>query len=267
MTFRAKKRISDRESHKLVLAMALHGNHLGSLDGNFRNVADVKAHCAQNGIDFAQLTRGARDFSKHIPLYENLIGAQWVAEGVIASKANHITGDQEVVVNGEGIYNESNYWANFEISREDFDSAIESGRWERLLSAVNAGIASVEAFLNHQYMIRFRVAGDCPDLRDSLEKKIKEWPEMLSGRPFDLSGRPWALFCKLKKLRDDDFQHRKSVSTGVDRKQHILCLNDYRRAIPRLLLDLHVHFNVRCPSSIIRYAHYPEIEMAPRRDP
>lgn len=263
MAFRAKKRISEYNAHSMVVAMALHGNHYNDIHGNIRTVSDVKAHYAQNNRDFKRVVMTCRDFSQRVPFYENLIGAQWTTEGVTVSRPSHITGEYELVVNGDGVYNESDYWANFEISKEDFDNAIMSGRWERFLSAVNAGIASIEAFLNHQYMVKLRVAGDDPALRDSLETKIKTWPIKLTGRAFALSSRPWSEFSTLKKLRDDGFQHRKSTSTGVTRKQHLAFLNNYKHAVPRLLFDLHVHFGVRCPSVIIRYSYYPEIELDP----
>jgi len=268
MAFKAKKRISERNAYNMVLAMALYGNHYNDIHGNIRGVANVKDHYAQNGHDFKRIVSACRDFfTQKVPIYENLIGAQWTAEGVTVSRPSHITGEYEPVISGAGVYNESDYWANFEISKEDFDSAITSGRWERFLAAVNAGIAAVEAFLNHQYMVRFRVADDDPILRENLDTKMKTWPTKLTGRAFDLSGRPWLSFSKLKKLRDDGFQHRKSTSTGVPRKEHLLLLNEYKHAVPKLLFDLHVHFGVRCPSAIIRYAFFPEIEMEPRKDP
>jgi hypothetical protein len=266
MAFRAKKRISERNAYNMVLAMALHGNHYNDIHGNIRAVSDVKAHYAQNDRDFKHVVATCRDFSQSVPFYENLIGAQWTAKGVTVSRPSHITGEYEPVVSGDGVYNESDYWANFEISKEDFDSAITSGRWERFLAAVNAGIAAVEAFLNHQYMVRLRVAGDDPALRENLETKMKTWPVKLSGRAFDLSSRSWSAFSKLKKLRDDGFQHRKSTSTGITHQEHLALLNEYKHAVPRLLLDLHIHFGERCPSAIIRYAYHPEIELESRKD-
>ena len=149
MAFKEKKRISERNAYNMVLAMALHGNHYNDIHSNIRAVSDVKAHYAQNSLDIKRVVADCRDFSQSVPLYENLIGAQWTAEGVTVSRPSHVTGEHETVVSGDGVYNESDYWASFEISKEDFDSAITTGRWERFLAAVNAGIAAVEAFLNH----------------------------------------------------------------------------------------------------------------------
>lgn len=264
MAFRPKKRISERNAYNMIMAMAFHGNHYNDIHGNIRAASDVKAHYAQNGREFSRVVAHCRDFTQSVPIYENLIGAQWAAEGVTISRPNHITGEYQDIVSGDGVYNESDYWATFEISKEDFDNAIESGRWERFLSAVNAGIAAVEAFLNHEYMTRLRISGEHPALRENLEVKIKTWPAKLTGSAFDISGRSWASFSKLKKLRDDGFQHRKARSTGMSRKEYVGMLNEYKLAVPRLLFDLHVHFKVRCPSAIIRYAYYPEIELESR---
>ncbi len=81
-----------------------------------------------------------------------------------------------------------------------------------------------------------------------------------------LPGHPWAAFRKLKSLRDEHFQHRKSTSSGIGRNEHLALLNEFKHAIPRLLLQLHIHFGVRCPAAIIRFAYFPEIERAPRTD-
>lgn len=267
MAFRLKKRISEQNARKMILAMAFHGNHYNDTHGHLRTVSDIKAHYAQNGYDFPRVISQCRNFSQRVPVYENLIGAQWTVEGEGAvSRLNHITGEHDLVFSGDGSYSESNYWASFEISREDFDSAIKSGRWERFLTAVNAGIAAIEAFMNQEYMIRLRVPKEDADLRKDLETKMKTWPARLTGNAFDLSGRSWASFSKLKNLRDNDFQHSKAVTTGMSRKEHVGLLNEYKQAVPRLLFDLHVHFGVRCPSEIIRYAYYPEIEMESRAD-
>lgn len=263
MAFRAKKRISERNAYNMILAMAFYGNHYNDIHGHIRTVSDVKAYYSQNGREFSRVVTLCSDFSQSVPIYENLLGAQWTTEGVTVSRPNHMTGELELIVSGDGVYNESDYWATFEVSMEDFVSAIDSGRWERFLSAVNAGIAAVEAFLNHQYLTRLHVAGGDANLKDNLESKIKTWPKKLTGREFDLSGRSWAEFLKLKKLRDDGFQHRKAISTGVSRKEHLAFLNKYKQAVPKLLLDLHLHFGVRCPSAIVRCAYFPEIEIAP----
>jgi len=262
MTFRKNPRISERSAYNMVLAMAYYGNHYHDIQGHIRTVSDVKEQYAINGYDFLRVIQKCRDFARTVPVFENLLGAQWVTRGVAVSRQNPSTAGFESIVSGDGLYNENNYWASFEISLEDFDSAIASGRWERFLSAVSAGLAAIEAFLNEQYIICLAAQSNDPALRLGLVDKLKTWPVHLTGRPFDLSGRSFQSMQKLKKLRDDDFQHRKTIRTGVTRKQHLMLLNEFRFAIPKLLLDLHVHFGCRCPSAIIRYAYHPETELS-----
>ena len=245
----------------MIAAMAFFGNHYNDIHGQIKTISDIKAHFAQNGKDFKQTVSKCRDYSEHVPMYENLIGAQWTTQGVTVSKPSHITGEYEPVIEGDGTYNESDYWANYEISKEDFESAIATGRLERFLSAVNAGISAIETFINHQYMRVYKVGSDQPELRESLEFKMKNWPEKLTGHRFDLSTKTWSSFVELKNLRDERFQHRKSLSTGITQKEHLKLLNMYKIAIPRLLFDLHLHFEQRCPAAIIRACFHPEIEI------
>jgi len=259
--FQPKKRISNRNAYNIIVTMALHGNHYNDIHGNIQNASDIKTHYQQNGQNFKDVITKCRDYSEPVPIYENLTGAQWQTENASVSRPHHATGEFEPVVSGTGTYNESDYWATFEVSREDFEQAITSGRFERFLSAVNAGIASIEAFINHQYLIRSRATSNDPALRKDLEFKIKSWPKTLTGTAFDLSTRTWSTFAELKALRDERFQHRKTVSTGITRGEQLRLLNLYKIGIARLLVDLHIHFGHRCPAAIIRCAYYPEIEM------
>lgn len=260
--FKAKTRISERSSYNLIVAMAKHGNHYKDLNNQIKAMADIKAHFQQNGLDFHKCVAGCRDFSKSVPMYENLLGAQWTTKGVTVSRPSHITGQYEPLVSGDGTYNESDYWANFEIAKEDFEHSLTSGRYERFLAAVNAGLAAIEAFLNKQYMVRAKVDSRDPELRKDLDWKVDEWPVRFTGTPFDKSTSSWNSFVELKKLRDEHFQHRKSVATGMTRNEMLRLLNMFRKGIAGLLYELHVHFEERCPTWIIRYAHYPEIELA-----
>lgn len=261
MRFRQSKKISERNAYNMVVLMAMHGNHFNDIYGNIKTVNDIKEHYLQNGYEFKKVVSDIRDFSKRIPVYENLIGSQTFIQGVTVSKQSHITGEFEQVISGDGTYNDKDYWANFDISHEDFELAITSGKLERLLSAVNAGIASIEAYLNLKYMQFYRVSSDAPSLRDPLEEKIKNWPKIFTGASIDLSTRSWASFVAMKKLRDESFQHRKTVSSGILAIKHLKLLNMYKLAIPKFLLELHIHFSEKCPSSIIRYVFYPEINI------
>ena len=85
------------------------------------------------------------------------------------SKKDHISGQDKVIIHGDGTYNESDYWANFDEGCNDFELAIERGSYERYLSAIGLGVSAIEAFLNHQYMLRRRVNHTDQNLKIDLE--------------------------------------------------------------------------------------------------
>ena len=244
----------------MVLAMAMHGNHNKDIHRNIRTVANVRDHFAQNGMDFKAEVAKCRDFRHHVPMYENLMGAQWTTQGVTVSKPDHVTGEFKEIVSGDGTYNEADYWALFDLAREDFDQALETGKYERFLSAVNSGLASIETFMNHQYLVRTGSRQDDEALKRDIEAKIDDWMPLFTGKRFDKGQREWAAFKELKNLRNEDFQHRKSIASGITFRQLVELLNDFRYGICRVLMEFHVLFGHRCPTAIIRYSHYPEIE-------
>lgn len=103
--------------------------------------------------------------------------------------------------------------------------------------------------------------GTDPELRKNLEWKIDNWSYDFTGTRFGKSTSVWSTFLELKRLRDERFQHQKSVASGISRKELLSLLNKFKHGIAGLLYELHVHFGQRCPAKIIRHAHYPEIEI------
>jgi len=251
----------------MVVAMAMHGNHNKDIHRNIQTVANVRDHFAQNGMDFKAEVGKCRDFRHHVPMYENLLGAQWTTQGATVSKVDHITGEYKEVVSGDGTYNEADYWALFDLAREDFEQALETGKYERFLSAVNSGLASIETFLNHQYLVRMRSQSDDEALKKETEAKVDEWIPLFTGERYDKGARDWAAFKKLRTLRNEHFQHRKSVASGITFRQLIDLLNDFKYGVCRVLMEFHVLFGQQCPTAIIRYSHYPEIEYVKSESP
>ena len=119
----------------------------------------MKRHLKQNGYDLDELVERCRNFKTLVPVYENLIGAQFIvgADGDETSfKVKVIdgeTGHEINVLEGEGIVNLKDYWRCFELSVSDFEQSIISENYDKFLSAVNSGIASIEAYLNYQYLL------------------------------------------------------------------------------------------------------------------
>ena len=174
--YTARKRISERESRNLIVAMAIHGNHFNDPMRALKTTASIKEHLSQAGLSFKSCIRQCRDFSRSVPVYENLVGPTWTTTGVTVSRTNHISGEYEPLISGDGTYNESDYWAAFEIAIEDFEQSLRTGKHERFLAAVNAGIAAIETYLNRQYMIRLK--------RDKSDTNLREkffWRSLRDG--------------------------------------------------------------------------------------
>lgn len=263
-SIRVMPRISESNSRNMIVAMAKYGNHYDDIHRRIETVDEVKNRYAQFGYVFRTVVNRCRDFSQPVPLFENCIGSQWTADGVSVSRHDPSTGQETVVVTDHGTYNDADYWANFEVASEDFKLALESGKHERYLSAVNAGISSIEAFLNHQYLEQMGVYATPSELSTVLENKFSDWPQRFTGQKFDRSGRSWAAFNRLVQLRNENFQHRKTTTSGIHFRDLVAQLNEFKIGICGLLFDLHVHFSCRCPSAIIRGSFFPEIEYVKR---
>jgi hypothetical protein len=259
-SIRIKPRISSSSASKMVVAMAMYGNHNKDIPRKITTVANVSDHFSQNGMDFKKEVSKCRNFLYHVPMYENLLAAQWTTQGVTVTKPDHITGEFKEIVSGEGTYNETDYWALFDLAREDFDHALVTGNYQRFLSSVNSGLASIENFLNHQYLIRTRSQLNDEALKKDIEAKFDEWILLFTSKRYDKSGRDWAAFKKLKNLRNEDFQHQKSIASGISFRDLVVLLNDFKYGICQVLMQLHILVGERCPTSIIRYSYYPEIE-------
>lgn len=253
-------KISPNESRKMIVEMAKYGNHYNDLKNQIKTVKDIKLHYKQNGKNFKKVITHCRTFENPIPIYENLIGAQWTTKGITVSKEDHITGEDKVIISGDGIYNESDYWANFELSKEDFEQAITTIRFERLLASFGAGIAAIEAFLNSQYILRTKCPTDDKKIKCNIDVKFDEWIPMLTGTKFDKSGIEWRDYKIVTDHRNEFLQHRKSIATGIRFEELEKLFNKYRTGICGVLFQLHVLFEVRCPCAIIRLSHCPNIK-------
>jgi hypothetical protein len=258
--FHIRPRISERAAYDLVAAMALHGNHGTHMVMNLHTVKDIRDYCSRHGMEFKAVVSACRDFTKPIPFFENLARAQRTTENVSVSVRDHITGEWVQVAPSGGMFNLEDYWALFEHAQEDFHLALQNATYERFLAAVNLGLAAIEAFMNQQFMVLAAVRSDDEALKSDLEKKIIEWIPRFTGNRFETGSRDWAAFKLLKTCRNEDFQHRKSIASGIGFRQLVDLLNQFKLGICRVLLKLHQAFSRRCPACIIRYSYFPQIE-------
>lgn len=264
--FRVNQKIPRRWAHEMIILMGKLGNHNYDLGGHLKTDADIKRHYAQNNYDFEVEVQRCRTFTENIMIYENLIGSQWTTKGVKVSRVNPTTGQEETLVEGDGVYNDKDYWHSFELAVSDLDEAISKSSYGKFLSAINNGIASIEAFFNYEYLHKMKEGVQPAELEISLDAKVDNWPERFTGIKLDKSKIFWNHFRELKNLRNNKFQHIKSSATGKTFIAMEREFNMFRTGIAQFLLELHVIYKERCPSKIIRYSYFPDITYVPDTD-
>jgi hypothetical protein len=242
----------------MIVLMALHGNHNHHLLQPINSEADVVAILNASGCPIGQLEEKCRYFDQSIPIFENLLGPVWKASGVTISRVNPATGQRAQLNTSDGLVTESDYWARFQISVEDFEQAILKENPDRYLAAIAAGTAAIEGFCNYQFLKKGNNA-ESGEIREPLDWKFENWIPRFTNRKLDKGRKSWERFKRLRQLRNDEFQHPKAMWSARNFSDLPSLFNDYRWGICRLLLELHVIFRERCPSRIIRYSFYPSI--------
>ncbi|GAI41255.1 unnamed protein product, partial [marine sediment metagenome] len=202
-----------------------------------------------------------------------LLGSTWtISEGMKAPMLNRETGEEISSVEGPGMLITSAYLHHFENALEKLNRCLESASFGDFQSCVSSGVASIEAYIEHRASI---CNSRCPAERlvDSkenkvpLDNKIDEWiPKMLGGKKLNKSGQDWEHFKRLLGVRDKLAIHVKQPSLSFSYEEIGELLNLFRSGIAGLLVNLHLLFNERIPSKIIRYAYLPDIELVTEED-
>jgi hypothetical protein len=128
-------------------------------------------------------------------------------------------------------------------------------------------IASIEAYLNYKAELWNKEnQNKITDYKISIEDKINRWiPIMTNKKQLDKSKEPWAAYKKLKKIRDDETIHIKKRYSNITYKELVKLMSKYKH-LAHLLLTLHILFNDKVPSIIIRYTFLPELELVKTLD-
>jgi hypothetical protein len=244
---------------------AKHGNHF--YNTNFRSDADVKRGYKLNNIDFQKLVEDCRDFTKHVPFYENLSGSTFTAGGGLQVARVNMIGNEDMVTNGPANVTLIGYWAAFELACEARERAIEKSLYTEFLTAVTQGLASIESYINYRAEI-WNITHSEDRLIDSrqdkvsLDSKIDYWiPKMTGGKKLDKSKAYWENFKKLRAIRDDLAIHPKSSGYIIALNVLAEKINLFRSGVAELLIQIHLLFDERIPAIIIRAAYLPEIEV------
>ncbi len=263
-----------RATHDMILIMAKYGNH-GYRQG-FVSDADVKRFFQANGYYWDDLIQTCRKLKEIVPIVENLIGSTWrVSPGARAAIVTGAATDNEkeiASVEGPGTLTTSNYLRLFENAVDNFHRCMESVSFSDFQSCVSNGIASIDAYVGHRVCL-YNSGNPSEPLIDSKESKVSqdtkigEWiPKMSGGKSLDKSRANWQNFKRLRAIRDELAIHLKQPALGISHEQLGELLNVFRSGIAGLLCDLHLVFDERIPSQIIRYAYLPDIKLAEAED-
>lgn len=197
-------------------------------------------------------------YSERPRYFFNLIGPTWIGQGVKVSRMDPATGQEKVLLDGDGQYHTANYWAKFDQSFADFERAVKDGNHELLLSAFAKGQAAIENFLN---------VLDIPGIKDcSVEEKLKKaWALRPQSVAWDSARakEPWCSFMEVKRIRNKQEIHNKEGAGGFKFSEMLTHFQLYSRGIAKTLFELHKLTRQRCPASIIRAAYYPDIALVP----
>jgi hypothetical protein len=262
LLLKPEENISESTAMDFLIDLALYSNYRVHGRPPLASVSDVAAYLAQRGTSIPDAAATMVVYREPPRYFYNLIGPTWIAQGVKVSRVDAATGEEKVLLDGDGQYHEAIYWAKFDQSFSDFERAVKDGNHELLLSAFAKGQAAIENFLN---------VLNVPGIKDcSVEEKLKKVWE-LRPRAVDWSvartREPWCSFIEMKRIRNKQEIHNKEGAGGfkfTEMHAHFLL---YSRAIPKMLLELHKLTGQRCPASIIRASYYPPIALVPHTQP
>ena len=256
----------------LILVMAKYGNHY--FCGNLHTEKDVRKYFKDQNAIFDKVVERCRDFNEPVPFIENFALSTWTVsgEGASVARINNGSGDLEQETEAPGELIMSVYWASFEHASQLFHQAIERASSMHFISAVTFGVASIEGYLKYRSEIWNKLHPD-QQLIDTkahsvrFEDKIKEWiPLMTGGKQLDRRTRVWSDFLALQKIRDHQGIHPKQSGRAVSYHQLVNIMNKFRTGIAGFLVDLHILFDEKIPSQIIRVSFTPEIVIQKMND-
>ena len=268
-----------RATHELILMIAKHGNH--GHHQKFVSDADVKRFFQSNGYYWDELVQECRKPNEIVRKVESLLGialssGTWrVSPSVKAAIVTGAATDKEkeiASVEGPGILTSSSYLQLFENAVDNLHRCMERASFGDLQSCVSNGIASIDAYIEHRaYLYNSDHPSepliDSKENKVSQDTKIDEWiPKMTNGKKLDKSGQNWRDFKRLQSIRDRLAIHVKQPSVGISYQELGELLNLFRSGIAGVLIDFHLPFGERIPTTIIRYAYLPDIKLVETED-
>jgi len=264
-----RKIIARRASHELILTMAKYGNHYLDIEYriSFVTDADVKRFFSNQKMDFDDIVKKCREFKKSVPFFENLIGSTWnVLGNAKVSRVDAKSDQKDLEVSGPGTITMSTYWTQYEEAENALDQAIENSSFIKFHSALVLGIACIESYIRYRTQEWNKTHSndliqDSKNQKVTFDDKIDLWIPKMTGKRLDKSIINWSNFKDLRKIRDDNVIHSKSSGYSISNQKLAEYINKFKTGIAKLLVQLHVLFNEKIPSRIIRGAYAPDVEI------
>lgn len=191
-----RTRLTPGAARRLVMHLALHSND--SPNGRYRSEAQLATFLSANGLSLEAIVEEAREFSKPVPNFENLVGSTWRSSaGGTQSVIDIETEGEYATVRGPGTLAMSTYWQDAELAWEALERAVERCSFGDLLTALTLGVASVENYVNYRaqrwnFSHAQQVLEDSKAKKVSFESKVEDWIPVMTGKALDRSGREWS---------------------------------------------------------------------------
>ncbi len=259
--FKFKERRFRKSSKEFVCTLVRYGNH--DRFGQFPSDNYVRKSFEINGYDWDRLIDRCRD-PEEVPRPEfvNYIERTgWYTYG----EDVQLQSGTGASVNGAGAVFPFSYYIIWKSAQAAFERAVEHSLYGEFLAACALGVASIEAYINHQAIQFNRKGGDL--LHDSktapvkFDEKLKTWITKITGRKLDIGTENWQHFRKLRLIRDDQVVHPKTSGIGITYEEMTGLMNLYRTGINGVLIDLHKHFNDRIDYPLVKAGFMPEVEL------
>lgn len=261
-------RRSTNKARGLILDMARFGDHRHNIPTD-ATASGLDHWFTSNNYPFLRLVETLRDPSERVPFVENLLGPNWTTvgdptSGVQFSVYDMETGQSLSSISGPGIQSLCTYHSQFDQAVESLERAIEHNSYQDLQQALGTGIASLETFVENRVR-KWNAKNPSNQLVDTqpfktFDDKVGDWfPIMSNGRRYDKGGADWDKLKRLREIRDNEAIHSKNHAQAVTFAQLADYCNWFTQGITETMFRMHVFFELRVPSSIIRAKYVPDV--------
>jgi hypothetical protein len=259
---RVAKQISERQAERLISDLVCFGDWART--AVFAPKTSVRAILAERKMTPKQAVAFARRFFEHIPMFENLVGPDWIAAGGGVSIVRQMADGSHEDVSGpleDGTrFSLSNYWSKFLAATRHLLRVTDTQSYVDMLSAITTGVTSIDNFIV-DVAERWNLAHPDERLdlneRSSIPERLDVWFPVMTGRRYDKSGRSWQAHLRLREIRNEWDQHDKATQRAVSPSKLIEIGGDFAPGIAEVLFDLHILAGRRIPAVIIKYKYFP----------